>query len=175
MIKNIVFLSLLEWVELLNNVNVGQFAHLKTNTLVRMNKTENPYFNLVEKNTEVNVLLGGRSYAEGVVKGSAKEGINASGFTAEKCKVGEHMSRVVLYNDNTKKHYAQYEIFQEVKPKVTYIFDKKEIDRSIFQDYEIKKSSASRQPQQRKVFMPSVTLENIVSLTMNGTEYRWKN
>lgn len=172
--SNIVFLTLPEWIVLLNNVAVGQFVHLKTLTNVRMNKTGNPYFGLVKKFTEVNVLLGGRSYTRGVDEGGRKEGIDASDFVAEKCKVGEHVSRVVLYNEKTGLHYAQYEIFQEVKPKVTYLFNGNEIDRKMFQDYEVKKSEASRQPQERKVFMPSVTLQNIVSLKMNGTEYRWK-
>jgi hypothetical protein len=174
MINNIVFLTLPEWIALLSNVSVGQFAHLKTSTIVRMNKTGNPYFGLVKKFTEVNILLGGRSYTDGVKVGAGKEGIDASDFKAERCKVGNHISRVVLHNEKTGLHYAQYEIFQEVKPKVSYTFNGNEIDRKMFQDYEVKKSEASRQPQERKVFMPSVTLQNIVSLKMNGTEYRWK-
>jgi hypothetical protein len=169
--KNVVFLSGGEFINFLNHQAKGTFAHLKMVTPVRMNKTGNPYFGRAFKRTETNILLGGRDYAEGVMTNMGRENI-AGTFTAQANKQGEHISRIVLYNEKLNRHYMQVEYFTEVKPKVTYLLDNNEVDKTIFADYLVKKSNATTQPQQRQVYVFGVDITNVESLTLNGTEYR---
>lgn len=169
--KNIVLLTIAEFITFLNNQAKGTFAHVKMTTPVRMNKTGNPYIGRAFKRTETNVLLGGRNYEDGVETNMKREGITGS-FKAQPNKQGEHISRIVLFNEKLNRHYMQVEYFTEVKPKVTYLLDNNEVDKAIFTDYLVKKSNATRQPQQKEVHVFGVDVTNVESVTLNGTEYR---
>jgi hypothetical protein len=155
--------------ELLFTVEKSEFVNLVTSTKERMNKTNNPYFDKVIKLSKRN-YLSGNNYQDRVRSNQIKEGLEPD-FVSEENKVGTHVSKCVLFNDNTNSFYFEVEPFDEIKPKVEYIFEGNQIDQMLFNDYRVKKSKSSRQPQQKKVNVLSFKLDSIKELSLRGQHY----
>lgn len=167
--KKIVAITSSELVEILKNVQKGTFANILTETTVRMAKTNNPYFGMVTKKSEIRILLG-NSYQDRVNNNLEKEGMEKD-FVAESCKVGQHVSECVLYNDNTKKYYLQYEFFKEITPKNTYFFNDKEIEKEKFAEFIPQKKDSKQGGLVKKVNSITVAIENIKEITLNKIKY----
>ena len=135
-----------------------------------MNKTGNPYHNKITKKSIQNVMIG--TTYENRVNNNLEREEKERNFEVSENKVGEHLSKVVLYNDNTKKYYLQYERFNEVKPTVEYIFEGNEIEKKLFENFMIKSNNYSNQGTDRTVNILSVTLNNIKQITLNGQKYK---
>ena len=155
---------------MLNKVMKSTFTHLLTETPVRMNKTGNPYFGRVTKVSSCNYLIG-NEYETRVGVNYGKEGLDPNTFNVEENKVGQHVSKVVLYNEKHNRHYLQVERFDEIKPKVTYLCDGKEIDIETIRPYMIVPKKSDKQEQERYVSFLSFNVENIKEITLNGTKY----
>jgi hypothetical protein len=134
-----------------------------------MNKTGNPYFGKVVKKSKGNYFIGG-SYEDMVNNRMEKEGMEPT-FESKECSVGEHISKCVQYNDNTKKHYLQYFTFPTSKPSSTFEFEGNEIDKQLFESFMVKKSENSRQPQDNKHTPQSLTITNIKEISLSGVHY----
>lgn len=159
-----------ELLELLNNVKKSTFVHLVTETKVRMNKTGNPYFDKVKKLSSCNYLIG-NEYESRVHKNYTKDDLNPDTFIVEKNKVGEHLSKVVLFNEKLNTNYLQVERFDEITPKVSYTMDGNDIDKSLFDTFVIKPKVSEKQEQDRYVSYISFKFESIKEITLNGTRY----
>lgn len=168
--KNKIKITLLELVELLNSVEKGTFINLMYEVSVRMNKTNNPYFGKVFKQTSGNFGLG-NSYTQRVKKDGTNEGHNMSNWTTEKNKVGQHISKVVLQNPKTGEMYLQLEVHPEIKPTSTYIYEGNVIDQTLFQDYRIKLGESKKQPHTDKTIFINLGLKNIKEISLNGERY----
>lgn len=166
---DLIKINTLQLVELLNKVEKSTIINMVTETTVRMNKTGNKFYNLVKKISNQNVIIG-NTYENRVNNNLEREDKDRN-FEVSKNNVGEHFSKVVLYNENTKKFYLQYERFNEVKPKVFYSFNDNEIDYNLFKDYIVKSSNYSNQNLDNTVKVMSVTLNNIKELSMFGKKY----
>jgi hypothetical protein len=160
----IIELTTLELTGILMRKEKGTFCYLHYETKVRMNKTNNPYFNQVVKITKGNILMG-NSYQTRVITET-----NDVNFTPEKCKVGEHISKCVLHNDKTGKDYLQYEWFEEVIPKSEYKFGGNPIEKRLFESY-----MGTFTPNKYGVNFQSVTIENIKECHIDGNQYRIVN
>jgi hypothetical protein len=158
-----------EMLEILSNVEKSTFIHLVTETKVRMNKTNNPYFDKVKKLQKGTYLIG-NEYETRVQTNEGKEGLEKQ-FESEENKVGTHVSKCVLFNEKLNSYYLQYEYFKESNVQISYEFEGNEIDKNLFESYLVKKSESSRQEQQRKVFFQSYKLDSIKEFTLNGTKY----
>ena len=158
-----------ELLTLLMNVERPTFTNVVSETIPKMNKTGNPYFGKVVKKSKGNFFIGG-SYEDMVNERMKKEGMEPT-FESEKCSVGEHISKCVQYNENTKKHYLQYFTFPTSKPKSTFEFEGNEIDKQLFESFMVKKSEKSRQPQENKHNPQSLTTTNIKEITRHGVHY----
>jgi len=142
----------------------GTFCYLEYHTKVRMNKTGNPYYDQVIKITKGNILMG-NDYQTRVINET-----NDVNFTPEKCKVGEHISKCVLHNDNTGKNYLQYEWFEKVLPKSEYKFGGNPIEKGMFESF-----MSTYTPNKYGVNFQSVTIENIKECHIDGNQYRVVN
>ena len=162
--------SIIGLVEILWKVEKQTFCNIVTETNVRMNKTGNPYHNKITKKSIQNVMIG--TTYENRVNNNLEREEKERNFEVSENKVGEHLSKVVLYNDNTKKYYLQYERFNEVKPTVEYIFEGNEIEKKLFENFMIKSNNYSNQGTDRTVNILSVTLNNIKQITLNGQKYK---
>jgi len=134
-----------------------------------MNKTGNPYYEQVYKTTKGNYFICG-TYEDMVKERMKKEGLTPN-FVSEEYKVGEHLNKCLLFNDNTQKHYLQYYVFPNSIHETEYEYEGRNIDRELFKSFEVKKSESSRQPQENKHTPLSLTLNNIKKITLNGTRY----
>ena len=160
----VIELTTSELTEILKQQNRGTFCWMWFETLPKMRKTDNPYFNQVVKITKGNILMG-NSYETRVQNETGN-----SNFISEKCKVGEHISKCVLHNDNTGKDYLQYEWFEEVQPKSEYKFEGNSIEKRMFESF-----MGTYVPNKNNVNFQSVTISNIKECHFNGNEYRIVN
>ena len=94
-------ITILEMVNLFGQVTKSTFINILSQTMVRMNKTGNIYYNRISKTTSGNFLIG-NDYEKRVFVGGEKEGISKeeNTFQVEPSKVGEHISKCVLFNQN---------------------------------------------------------------------------
>ena len=158
-----------ELLELLMKVERSTFIHLVTETPVKMNKTGNPFFEKVIKKNSGNFLIG-NGYQDRVRTNEGKEGLEGTFESVENTQ-GEHLTKCVLFNEKLNTYYLQYEYFLESNPKTEYVFEGNVIDKTLFESYLIKKSTTSRQVQERKTFFQSYKLTNIKKMTLNGEKY----
>ncbi len=166
----IVELTTNELTEILKGKEKGTWCYLITETKVRMNKTGNPYFNQVTKKSFLNVLLG-NSYQNRVIKE-----MGDSDFVPEENKVGHHVSKCVLFNENTGKYYLQYENFDYksipnypknlIPSEPEYNFNGDQIEKRLFESFMSKYT-----PNKYGVTFMSVTIDNIKECHLDGNRY----
>ena len=127
-----------------------------------MRKTDNPFFGHIKKVTNGNILIGGDQ--QKWVQNTQEN----PDFVPEKNNVGEHIGegKCILYNENTGRHYLQYEWFEEVQPKSEYIFKGDPIEKQLFSDY-----MNSYTPNKYEVNIQSVMMNNIKEITFNHVRY----
>lgn len=159
-----------ELVEILAKLEKPTFANIVTETTVRMNKTNNPYFGLITKHTKTNILLC--SDYEKRVNNNLEKEEKETDFVAKTNKVGKHISKCVLFNDKTNKYYLEYERFIEIAPTVSYTMNGEPIEKETFKDflppvYENK----SQGDLERKVLVQSVTIDNIKEISIDKVKY----
>lgn len=158
-----------EMLEILSRVEKSTFINLVTETKLRMNKRNNPYYDKVIKKSKSNFLIG-NDYETRVQTNESKEGLTPD-FVSEENKVGNHVSKCVLFNDKTQSHYLMVERFDEIKPQVEYVFEGNQIDKMLFNDFMVKVSETSRQEQERKVMVLSYKLDSIKEFSLGGEHY----
>jgi hypothetical protein len=158
-----------EMLVILSEVEKSTFINLVTETKVRMNKRNNPYFDKVIKKSKSNFLIG-NDYETRVRTNEGKEGLTPD-FQSEENKVGTHISKCVLFNEKTQSHYLMVERFDEIKPQVEYTFEGNSIDKVLFQDYMTKVYESQKQEQERKVMVISYKMDSIKEFTLNGQKY----
>lgn len=157
-----------ELVEILNSVTKSTFIHLVTETPVRMNKRGNPYHGLVVKRSSRNYLIG-NNYEDRKNNNLQKNGEERN-FEVSHNRVGEHISKIILFNPNTNKYYLQVEMFENIKPKNEYsLLDGEPIKKELFEPFMVKSNS------ENDVQFISITVSNIKEISLNGVKYIIKN
>ena len=177
-VKEVKRISKDELIVLLMSIEKPTFINLVTETNVRLNKEKtkegnkeiNPYYNQVIKRKNGNFLIG-TDYEQRVNNNLEKEHYERT-FEVSENKVGQHISKCVLYNENKNKHYLLHERFDEVKPKTEYLFENNSIEKVLFSKWESESNGYfESQPQQNKVKVQSVTIDNIKEISLEGTKY----
>jgi len=159
-----------ELINLLNGVEKSTFVHIVMETKVRMNKTNNPYFDKVIKRSSSNFLIG-NDYEKRVINNEVKEGLEGN-FETEKPSGKTHISKCVLIDDKTQSiHYVMLERFDEIKPKVEYTFEGTTIEKMMFENYMVKVSESKKQVQDKKVMVITPNIENIKQISINKEQY----
>jgi hypothetical protein len=160
----------LELINLLNGVEKSTFVHLVTETKVRMNKTNNPYFDKVIKKSSSNFLMG-NDYEIRVHTNEGKENLEPT-FEVEEMKGKKHISKVVCIDTKTEsKFYLCVERFDEIKPKVEFSFEGTTIEKMMFENYMVKVSESSKQQQERKVKWLTYGIDSIKQISFNKEQY----
>ena len=168
-VKELLTINEQELLTILMNVDKSTFVNLVTKTKVKMNKTNNPYFDKVLKLTRSNYLIG-NDYEKRVQTNEEKEGLEKD-FESKENRVGVHVSKCVLFNEKLNTYYLQYELFKESKPQNEYQFEGNQIEKQLFESFMGKKSTTSRQEQERKVLFQTFKLSSIDEISLNGTKY----
>jgi hypothetical protein len=173
MIKETKFIGKSEVVNLLSNYEKKSFTNMVTETIVRMNKTGNPYYNGIKKLSSRNYYINS-DYLKRVINEGKKEGINPeeNTFQVEEMKGKKRVKNSVCVDTKTEEtFYLFLELFDEVPPKVEYTFEGNPIDKQLFESYLVKVSESKKQPQERKVKVITPKIENIKSFTLEGIKY----
>lgn len=166
-----------EIISILNTIEKPTFCNIVTETIVRMNKGKtkegnnepNPYHNKVTKRKSGNFFVG-IDYEKRVNNNDTKEG-GEGNFEVSENRVGEHISKCILYNEKLNKYYLFHERFDEVKPKTEYLYEGNTIDKMIFDKWVSESGNYENQPQDRKVKVMSVSISNIKEISLEGTKY----
>jgi hypothetical protein len=156
-------------VAILSAINTPTFINMVTETKVRMNKTGNPYFDKVFKVKQGNYLIG-TNYENRVNNNLVKEGKD-NDFQASENKVGQHVSKCVLFNEKTGKHYLQHERFDNSIIDTRYVFEGKDIDLKAFEKFMPSSNNYENQGLDKTVKVLSVTVDNIKLITINKETY----
>lgn len=159
-----------ELLELLMSVEKPTFVNIVSVTKPKMKKTNNPYFDKVLKTTKGNYFIGG-TYEDMVIEKMKKEGLEPN-FESNECSVGQHITKCVQYNENTKRHYLQYFTFTTSNIKSEFQFEGNSIEKHLFESYLSQRSSTSRQPQESKHDVKSFMLESIKEISINKEKYQ---
>jgi len=167
--KQVVEITKDELLTILLSVEKPKFTYLVTETNVRMNKTNNPYYDQIKKVTKGKFLIGG-DYEIRVINEGKKQGLDTE-FHSTENKVGKHLSKCVIFNEEKNQHYLMCEYFTKVPMKTEHYFEGNQIQKTLFENWLVKKSDTSRQPQERKVNVISYKLDNIKELSLNGNKY----
>ena len=188
-----------ELVTILSQVDKGQPVYIVMRTEPSMNKTNNPYFDKVKKETEGRFWVG-TEYEKRVKNNMIKQGLNPDDFQVSINKVGEHFSKCVLFNQNKNEYYIQLEYFKQTPPKVNFLDNsiedvlknsflseetKKEIKEKVSKDLKegisnfLTKHSTSKKQEDLGIEKPVVWLSpkisNIKQITYNRTRYTIEN
>ena len=169
--KPTMYISLEELQTILMNVERPTFTKIVSKTKPKMNKTDNPYYEQVEKTSIGQYFIGG-TYEDMVNNRMIKEGIEPT-FESMECSVGQKVegSKCLQFNDRLNRYYLQYFIFPTSNIKSEYTFQNNPIEKVMFQDFLVKKSESSRQPQENKHKPQSFMLTSIREITLNGVHY----
>jgi hypothetical protein len=160
-----------ELIGLLNGIEKSTFVNLTTETKVRMNKTNNPYFDKVIKRSKGNFLMG-NDYGTRVITNEKKEGFEGN-FEVEEMKGKKHISKVVCIDTKTESvYYLMVERFDEIKPKVEYIFEGNEIEKTLFESFMTKVYESQKQVQERKVNVLTYKIDNIKEISFGKEKYQ---
>ena len=166
-----------ELITILNGIENPTFVNIVSTTNVKMNKEKtkegnkelNPYYNKVVKLRKGNFLIGS-DYEKRVNVNDIKEG-GEGNFQSKESSVGKHISKCVLFNENTNKYYLSHEKFPKVKPKNEFFFEGNSIDKMIFDKWISDSKPYENQPQQKKVEWTTLTIDNIKEISLEGTKY----
>jgi hypothetical protein len=140
-------------------------------TPVKMNKTNNPYFDKVYKTQTSNVFIN-FDYAASVNRALVKEGKDAD-FVAQPRKWGEKLPGTpIVFHKN--EYYLEAR-FLNNEPKVDYTFEGNPIDKAVFESYMPNRSSDSikeHQGLENEVVIRDFKIRNIYQIKVNGVTYR---
>ena len=174
--KNIIKVSKNEMIEIFKGVEKSTFVNLVTETEVKMvqkdrtTKEPNPYYGKVIKKNKGNYLIG-NEYGDRNGTNQEKEGIDPTTFEV-KDNWFQHVSKCVVESKkNPEKKYLQYEYFKESNPTTEYVYDGQTIDKLLFESYLTQRSEPTNQPQERKVYFQTFSMDSIKEFSLNGTKY----
>jgi hypothetical protein len=178
MINSIQSIDYVSMKEMFMLVSGKKTINLKYKTKVRMNKKGNPYHDRIIKVVETNINIG-LSYEDMVEIYELREGIEREEeFKSEKPKGVHHISLCVLENDNDSNvHYLSYFPYRQSggnlwTPRVKYFLEGVEVERSLFEEWEIKSSGLTNtQTTTKRVFNQRVDLKNILEYTFDSVRY----
>lgn len=170
-------ITVLQLVQILNQIEKPTFTYIVSETPVKMNKGKkndgtienNPYYDKVKKLKKGRFLIGS-DYEQRVNNNDIKEGGEGE-FESKESSVGVHISKCVLFNQRLNRFYLSLERFPEVPPTSEYIFEGNVIDKELFSSWIKETDYYSNQPQERKVEWTTLNLTNIKQITINKEQY----
>jgi len=178
MVNSIQSISYNSMLELFKSVSNRKTINLFYKTIVRMNKTNNPYYGEVIKFVKGNVDIG-KDYKETIGVYEEREGVEREGeIVVQKPKGVHHISECVLENDKDSSiHYLSYFPYRESngniwKPKVEYVYHDQPIEKSLFESWVIVNNGRTNtQTTETRVFNQRVDLKNIIEFTFDSVRY----
>ena len=143
-----------QFIQLVSNINSEKSIIVKSKTIVKMNKRNNPYYDkIVKKN--VGVFNIGFDYGEKMCKYNPE-------FVVGENKVGNHINKSILFNDNTQKHYLFCEPVNTIQTK--FELNGEAVNRELFEKFLPKRN-------ENPVKINSFCIDNVESVEIDGNEF----
>jgi hypothetical protein len=158
------------------NMNGTPFISFVTDTEVRMNKTNNPFFGRVRKE-KFTVVQSGFDYEKSVNNRLKKEGKeNDFKSVPNWMKLVDENNLFLVTDKKTEtKFYFRYQYVSDKPIKTNYTLDGKKVNKdllfSFIGKYLPKSKSYSNQNLDNPLRFSTVKLENIKEITINKTKY----
>ena len=152
------------------SVTKPEMINLVTETIPKMSKTGNPYFEAIVKKSKCNFLLC-TDYSKRVNNNRIKED-KENDFVPQAPKGKKHLSPCVLTDEKTEtKLYLFVERFDEIKPKVAYYHNDEPIEKAMFQEFLPKQYESNTQDLDREVRPLTYLFDSIVAFSFRGRKF----
>lgn len=155
-----------KFITLINNIDNGTFINLKTKTTPNNISKLCPHKNIT-KITSANYLIA-NSYQTRVNNNYKKENINEN-FIAQQNKIGNHISKTILYNNNLNKFYIQVEYFNN--HITTYIDEHNNNITELIKPFLFNLNNYTNQKSNKKAKYINFNIDNIIQATINKQTY----
>jgi hypothetical protein len=153
------------------SVTKPEMINLVTETIPKMSKTGNPFYNQIVKKSKCNFLLCS-DYTKRVNNNLVKED-KENDFVSQSPKGKVHLSSCVLTDEKTEtKLYLFVERFDEIKPKVQYFHNDTPIEKEMFQQFLPKVYESNTQGLDREVKPLTYLFDSIMSFSFRGRKFR---
>jgi hypothetical protein len=136
-------------------------------TLVKMNKTSNPYHDRVTKRQKSNVFIN-FNYANAVNKQLLKEGKDAD-FVSKPRVWGVHVPGTPLILH--KNEYYLEARFLNNEPKTEYMLDGAVEDKAVFETFLPAKKEVKSQGTEKEIIIRDFKITGMRSITFGGKTY----
>lgn len=143
-----------QFIQLVSNITTETQIILKSITLVKMNKKNNPYHDKILKHN-IGLFNIGFDY-------ESKMRLYDPNFVVKENKVGDHLNKCILFNFNTKKHYLFCEALNTIKTK--FEINGEAINKSVFEMFLPKRND-------NPIKVNSFCIDNVVGFILNNVEY----
>jgi hypothetical protein len=151
-------------------VTKPEMINLVTETIPKMNKTGNPYYEAIVKKSKCNYLLC-TDYGKRVNNNRVKEEKD-NDFVPQAPKGKKHLSECVLTDEKTEtKLYLFVERFDEIKPKVQYYHNGEPIEKEMFEQFLPKVYESNTQELDREVKPLTYLFNSIVAFSFRGRKF----
>lgn len=154
--------------KLLLSVSGAKPVTIVTQTEAKMNKTNNPYFGKVLKQTKANVFIN-TNYEASVNRALEKEGKDTT-FVAKARVWGEKIPGTPLVMNNGKM-YLSAQFLPQNKAESIYIFEDRQIPKEDIINWLPAVKENKNQGLDQEVIIRTYQLDNIISITMDKTDY----
>ena len=144
-------------VQLLSNVEKGEFVNIETLTMVKMNKRNNPYYEKVFKKSSKNVRTL-PDYEKRVQNKTENPNFES------KPNWFEHISPCVVQNRKTEEKYLMYESFDKLTVKNEFTHENEVIEKEVFEPF-------LPTYKERDINVFTVKMDNIKKLSYKGVRY----
>ena len=154
-----------EFAKVITNTFVG----LKTRTIPKMRKTDNPYFDQITKESEINGQIG-FDYETNVNNQLGRENKEMD-FKAQAHKWAIPTdSKNILSNKAGTKFYLRVKVQTTKSP--TYLHNGEVIDKELLKDFLVKSSKPHTQENlEKEVIVRTYAMESITEVRMMGETY----
>ena len=165
--KPVKIITKTDLVKLLMQVRTATPAKILAETVVKMNKTDNPYYDKIRKTQLSNVFINFK-YENSVNNALLKEG-KTDNFVAKERSWGVRVvgTPLVLHNN---QYYLETR-FLNNEPKISYSMGNVDIDKSVFENFLVKKSPSKTQGLEKEVILRDFSIDNIKEITFNNNHY----
>ena len=168
--NDLVLITRTQMLGLFLGVSKPEMINLVTETIPKMSKTGNPFYNQIVKKSKCNFLLCS-DYSKRVNNNLVKED-KENDFVSQSPKGKVHLSPCVLTDEKTEtKLYLMVERFDEIKPKVQYFHNDTPIEKEMFQQFLPKVYESNTQGLDREVKPLTYLFESIVGFSFRGRKF----
>lgn len=112
-----------QFIQLVSNITTETLIILKSITLIKMSKKNNPYYDKILK-YNIGLFNIGFNY-------ETKMKQYDENFIVKENKVGDHLNKCILFNYNTQKHYLFCEALNTIKTK--FKLNGEDINKEVFE------------------------------------------